>query len=143
DKQSKLDDWMEYQDYELRTYEGLQKKFKEAQERLASCRKALAEAGVSAFEDIQELEFASDYSLTLENSSEEDRAEEKVELAERKLRLAEKRLQAAGSDELGESVERATWVRLFLKEVESAQARMDELQRLAEDAKRELEAENR
>ncbi|KAI4086276.1 MAG: hypothetical protein L6R37_008433, partial [Teloschistes peruensis] len=50
---------------------------------------------------------------------------------------------AAGSDELGESVERATWVRLFQKEVESAQMRTDELQRLAEDAKRELEPQQR
>ncbi|KAL9017488.1 MAG: hypothetical protein Q9185_005201 [Variospora sp. 1 TL-2023] len=110
DKQSKLNDWIEYQDYELRTYERLEKAFKEAQERLASRRKALAEAGISAFEGIEELEFA------------------------------KKRLKAAGSDDLGgENVERATWGRLFLKEVEIAKIRMDELQRLAEDATRELE----
>ncbi|KAI4228463.1 MAG: hypothetical protein L6R40_008128 [Gallowayella cf. fulva] len=143
DKQSKLDDWMEYQDYELRTYKRLQKDFKEAQERLASRRKALAEAGISAFEGVQELEFASEYSLTIECNKERARVEKKEELAERKLRLAEKRLKAAGSDDLGESVERATWMRLFLKEVESAQIRMDELQRLAGDAKCELEPYNR
>ena len=143
DKQSKLDDWMEYQDYELRTYERLEKDFKEAQERLASRRKALAEAGISAFEEVQELEFASYYSLILESSSEEGRAEKMVESAERKLRLAEKRLKAAGSNDLGESVERATWVKLFRKELESAQMRMDELQHLAEGAKRELEPHNR
>ncbi|KAL8801323.1 MAG: hypothetical protein Q9182_004529 [Xanthomendoza sp. 2 TL-2023] len=143
DKQSKLADWMEYQDYELRTYERLQKDFKEAQERLASCRKALAEAGISAFEAVQELDFASEYSLTIEYSKERFRAEKKVELAERKLRLAEKRMNAAGSDDLGESVERATWIRLFLKEVESAQIRMNDLQRLAVDAKRELEPFNK
>lgn len=142
DKQSKLDDWMEYQDYELRTYERLQKDFKEAQERLASRRKALAEAGISAFEGMQELEFASYYSLILECSNEEARADKKEKLAERTLRLAEKRLKAAGSDDLGESVERATWVKLFLKEVESAQIRMDELQCLAEDAEREAEPYN-
>ncbi|KAL8900704.1 MAG: hypothetical protein Q9207_005571 [Kuettlingeria erythrocarpa] len=139
DKQSKLDDWMEYQDYELRTYERLEKGFKEAQERLASCRKALAEAGISAFEGIQELEFAGEYSLTIEYDREKNRAENKVQLAERKLMLAENRLKAARSDDLGESVERATWVRLFLKEIEIAQIRMHELQRLAEDARRELE----
>ncbi|KAL8973570.1 MAG: hypothetical protein Q9197_002193 [Variospora fuerteventurae] len=144
DKQSKLDDWMEYQDYELRTYDCLEKAFKEAQERLASRRKALVEAGISAFEGIEELEFASEYSLTFEYNKEMARAEEKEELAERKLRLAEKRLKAAGSDDLGgESVERATWGRFFLKEVEIAKIRMDELQRLAEDATRELEPYNR
>ena len=141
-KQRKLNDWMKYQNYELRIYEGLQKDFEEAQERLASRRKALAEAGISAFEEVQKLEFASYYSLILESSSEEGGAEKKVKSAERQLRLAETRLKAAESDDLGESVERATWVRLFRNEVESAQMRMDELQRLAEDAKRELEPED-
>ncbi|KAL8816168.1 MAG: hypothetical protein Q9223_004777 [Gallowayella weberi] len=142
DKQSKLDDWMEYQDYELGIHEHLQKEFKDDQELLACRRKALAEAGISAFEGVQELEFASYYSLILECGGEEGEAEKKVKLAERKLRLAETRLKVAESDDLGESVERATWVRLFRKEIKSAQMRMDELQRLAEDAERELEPEN-
>lgn len=139
DKQSKLDDWMEYQDYELREYERLEKDFKEAQARLASRRKALAEAGISAFEEIQELEFASYYSLAVQCSGEEGKVKKKEKLAERKLRLAEKRLKVAESDDLGEMVEKATWVALFLKEVESTQLRVDELQHLAENAKRELE----
>ncbi|KAL9025040.1 MAG: hypothetical protein Q9196_006068, partial [Gyalolechia fulgens] len=142
DKQSKLDDWMEYQDYELQLYDFLEKDFKKAVEELASCRKALAEAGISAFEGVQELAFASEYSLTIEYNKEKSRAQKKMELAERRLRLAEKRLEVTGSDNLGESVERATWVKLFLKEVEIAQMRLDELQRLADDARRELEPHN-
>jgi len=130
---------MEYQDYELWEYERLEKDLEETQERLASRRKTLAEAGLSAFEGIQELEFASYYSLAIECGGEEAKAENKKKLAERKLRLAEKRLKAAQSDDLGERVERATWVRLFLREVESAQLRLDKLQRLAENAKRDLE----
>ncbi|KAL8941535.1 MAG: hypothetical protein Q9211_001782 [Gyalolechia sp. 1 TL-2023] len=138
-KQSKLDEWMEYQDYELRVYDRLEKKFKETQEKLAPCRKALAEAGISAFEGVQELAFAEEWSLTLELSKERSRADKKVELAEGRLRLAEKRLEATGSDNLGESVERATWVRWFLKEVETAQVRLSEKRRLADDARRECE----
>jgi len=99
----------------------------------------LAKAGISTFEGIQELEFASYYSLAIECGREEAKVESKEELAERKLRLAEKRLKAAESDDLGERVERATWVALFLKEVESTQPRLDELQRLADNAKRNLE----
>ena len=110
---------MEYQDYELREYERLEKDFKGTQERLISRRKILAEAGLSAFEGIQELEFASYYCLAIECGSEEAKAENKEKLAERKLRLAEKRLKAAESDNLEERVERASWVKLFLKEVES------------------------
>lgn len=138
DKQSELDDWMEYQDYELRTYERLEKDLEGTQERLESRRKILAEAGIPAFEGIQELEFASYYSLALKCSGEEGKAKNEEELAERKLRLAEKRLKAAESDDLGERVERDIWVGLFLKDVESAQVRLDELQRLVEDAEREL-----
>lgn len=90
DKQSELDDWMEYQDYELRTYERLEKDLEGTQERLESRRKILAEAGIPAFEGIQELEFASYYSLALKCSGEEGKAKNEEELAERKLRLAEK-----------------------------------------------------
>lgn len=139
DKQSKLDDWMEYQDYELRDIERFEQNLTETQARLVSRREALAKAGILAFEGIQELEFASYYSLAIECGNEEARARKKMESAERKLRLAEKRLKAAESDDLGDRVERATWIGLFLKEVESAQMRLHELQRLAEDAKCDAE----
>ena len=143
DKQSKLDDWMEYQDYELRTYEGLEQYLKETQARLASRREALAEAGISAFEGIQELGFANFYSLAIESRREEGKAGQKMKSAEQKLKLAGKRLRTAESEDLGERFERATWIGLFLKEVKSTQMRLDELQRLAEDAKRELEPYSR
>lgn len=80
----------------------------------------------SAFEGVQEIEFASYYSLIIECNKEEARAEEKEKLAERKLRSAEKGSKAAGSDDLGESVERATCVKLFPKEVEFAQMQSTE-----------------
>lgn len=41
DKQNKLDDWMEHQDYELREYDRLEKNLKKAQARLASKRQKL------------------------------------------------------------------------------------------------------
>ena len=142
-KQSRLEDWMQYQDYELRTYERLKKDYSEAEARLMSRRKVLAEAGLSAFEGIQELDFATDYGLSIEYSREKGKAERKEKVAEHKLRLAETKLKAAESDDLGDMVERATWVRLFLREVESAQMRLSKLQRLAENARRDLEPFNR
>ena len=48
-------------------------------------------------------------------------------------------MKIAESGDLGEWFKRASWVRLFLKEVESAQMRLDELQGLAESAMRDLE----
>lgn len=140
--QSKLDDWMEYQDYELRTHERLQKDSEEALVRLASRRQALAEAGISALKGIQELEFASYYSLAIECGREEAKAENKEKLAERNLRLAERRLKAVESEDLGEMVERATWVTLFHEEVQCAQTRFDKLQILANNAKRDFEPFN-
>lgn len=103
----------------------------------------MAEAGLSAFEGVQEFDFGKYYSLAIEWDGKEAKAENKKKLAERKLKLAEKRLKAAESDDLGERVERATWIRLFLKEAESAQMRLDDLQLLAEDAKRDLEPFNK
>ncbi|KAL8744022.1 MAG: hypothetical protein Q9190_003690 [Brigantiaea leucoxantha] len=138
DKQSKLDDWIEYQDYELGIYERLQKDFKEAQELLASGWKALAEAKISEFKVFREPEFARYKRLAWQYSGEERDAKAELGPAERKLRLAETMLQAAGSDDLGESVERASWVELFRKELKSAQMRRDELERLAENIEREL-----
>lgn len=143
DKQSQLDDWMEYQDYELREYERLEKDLKDTHARLVSRRETLAKAGISAFEGTQELEFGNYYGLAIECNREEAKANKKKESAERKLRLAEKRLKTAESNDLGERVEKATWVGLFLKEVESAQLRLNELQRLAENARRDLEPFNR
>lgn len=108
DKQSKLDDWVEYQDYELWTYERFEQDLKETQVRLISRREALAEAGILAFEGIQELEFANYYSLAIECGREKAKAERKKKSVEQKLRLAEKRLKAAESNNLGERVKRAT-----------------------------------
>jgi len=131
--QSLLDEWMEYQDYELRLRENFQKSIEQTQTRLASNRKKLAEAGISAFEGIQELEFAGFYSKCLRCDGEEFEAEKEKQSAELKLRLAEKRLDAARSSDLGETVERAAWIRLFQMEFESAQTRLNETHRLYEE----------
>ncbi|KAL9123851.1 MAG: hypothetical protein Q9217_006760, partial [Psora testacea] len=141
-EQSKLDDWMEYQNNKLREYEGLKKKLKKCQEELASERKALAESGYSAFEEIEGLEFGKYYSMALEWSEKEGEAEEKEKLAERKLRMAKKRSEAAQSEELGERVERDRWIGWFTKEVELQRTRLDELQRLADEARRDVDPYN-
>lgn len=95
------------------------------------------------FEGIHDFEFGKYYSLAIEWDSKEAKAENRKKLAERKLKLADKRSKAAELDNLRERVKKATGVRWFLKEVESAQIRLGDLQRLAEDAKRDLEPFNR
>jgi hypothetical protein len=54
--------------------------------------------------------------------------------AERDLELAQKRLEAAQSDHFGETVERAAWIRLFQKEVQPAQARLEEARKVRSEA---------
>ncbi|KAI9778188.1 MAG: hypothetical protein M1816_004240 [Peltula sp. TS41687] len=54
-----------------------------------------------------------------------------------------KRLEVAQSDDLGEKVERNTWIGLFMTEVDSKRTRLNELQRLAKEAKRDLDSYNR
>ena len=53
--------------------------------------------------------------------------------------MAKKRSEAAQSEELGERVERDRWI---VEEVESRRTRLDELQRLADEAKRDVEPYN-
>lgn len=141
-EQSKLDDWMEYQNYKLGDNEGLERKLEECRERLASERNALAELGYSAFEEIEGLEFGKYYGMALDWSEKEGKAKRKQELAERKLRMAKERSEVAQLEELGERVERDRWIGWFTKEVESQRTRRDELQRLAEEAKRDVEPYN-
>lgn len=140
DKQSQLDNWMEYQDYQYQFYERYEKDLETAQAQLESRQKALAAAGVPGFEGVHELDnFATYYGLAVKQGDEEFAAQSKRDLAERELQLAEKRLKAAQSDDLGETVERATWIGLFLKEAQSTQMRLEKLQQLAENAERDLE----
>jgi len=125
DEQSSLDHWMEYQDYELRRCDCYEKDLEKAQSALFSRRKACAEAGISAFERTQELGFGGYFGLSMEFGGEEGPAWKKRILAERKVKLAESRLKAADSDDLGEIVERDTWIRRFEEHVEAAQVRLD------------------
>lgn len=138
-EQSKVDDWMEYQHYILGAYQGLEKKLEKYQERLASRRKALADLGYSAFEEIEGLSTGKYYGMALDWSEKEGKAKRKKELAERILRMAKERSEAAQLEELGERVERSRWIGWFTKEVESQRTRLDELQRLADEAKRDAE----
>lgn len=141
-EQSKLDDWMEYQNYKLRKYERFEQSLKEVQEELVSTRRALAEEGFSAFEEIEGLEVGRCYSMTLEWGDKEENAKRKQEQAERKLRMAQKRSETAQSEELGKKVGRDRWIDFFVKEVESQRISVDELQRSADEAKRDVEPYN-
>lgn len=96
-EQSKLEDWMEYQNQKLREYEDFEQNLKEAQESLVSRRKALTKEGFSAFEEIEERQFGKYYGMHLEWSSKEGKAKKEQQLAERKLRMAKKRLEIAHS----------------------------------------------
>jgi hypothetical protein len=136
DQQSKLDNWMEYQDYECQRSEKFQNDFEQAQAQLEYSRKALAAAGVLGFEELHD-SFASYYGLAVKHNSEEATAQRKMEFAEQHLRLVEKRLEVAYT--LGETVERGAWIRCFLEAVELTRMQLENIQRCAEIAHRELE----
>ena len=105
-EQSKLDDWVEYQNYHLREYEKFEQNLKKAQERLLSTRRALAEEGYPVFEEIEELDLGTFFSMNLEWGAKVEEAKGKQEQAERKLSVARTRSEAVNSKELGEKVER-------------------------------------
>lgn len=124
DEQTNLDHWMDYQDYELRRYESLEEDYKKAQGRVVELRKELADAGLSAYEEIQELEFDIFYAMSAERSKEKSDAWDKWLSTDRKLELVESRLKAAESDDLGERIGRAAWIRFFQEQIEAAQIRL-------------------
>ena len=135
--QSKLEDWMEYQNYELQNYEILEKGLKESQEELASYRKALAEEGYSAFEEIENIEFGKYYGMTLDWGSKKAKAKTKWELAERKLRVAKARSDAVQLEQ-SEEIERDRWIGWFEKELISRRTKMKKLKPLADKARRDV-----
>ena len=135
-EQSKLEDWVEYQDLHLREYEKLEESFKTIQEKLLLKRKELAEEAHPVFEEIEGLEFGRFFGMNMEWGDKVNEAKRKQEQMEHKLRVVKTRLEAAQSKELEEKVERDRWIELFAKEVESKRKKMDEFQGLYNEAKR-------
>ena len=125
DKQSDLDHWMEYQDYELQTGERFEMNLEKAKAILITRRDAVAEAGLTVYEEVQDLDFGGYFALSNSHRDEESPAWKRWFQAERKLELAESRLKAADSDDLGDLVKKETWVRWFQKQINAAQRQLD------------------
>ncbi|KAI9844978.1 MAG: hypothetical protein M1837_005122 [Sclerophora amabilis] len=124
--QSKLANWMEYQDYEYQGIETFEKKIEGAHREVESAQKALEEAGLPGFPgSFDPNNFSDRCAMCTESNQEESMAVGRRVTAERELALAQKRLKVAQSDQLGEEVERAAWIRLFLEDVQSSQIRLD------------------
>ena len=136
--QSELQDWTEYQNYELQDYERSEEGLKESQENLGSKRKALAEEGFSAFEEIEGLEWGKYIAMNQDWGDKMEEVKEKRKLAERKLSIATTRLEAAQSKGLGEMVEQHYWISWLASEVESRRSRMEELKRSADETKQDV-----
>lgn len=62
--------------------------------------------------------------MSAERSKENSDAWDKWLSADRKLELAESRLKAAESDDLGDRIGRAAWIRFFQEQIEAAQIRL-------------------
>ena len=128
DQQSKLANWMEYQDYEYQGIEGFEQSIERAHQKMDSTHKALEEAGLRDYVGIFDPNsFANHCALCIESGNEESKALTNRMLRGGDLKLAQMRLEVAQSDDLGDMVERAAWIGLFLKDVRSAQIRLDEV----------------
>lgn len=88
-------------------------------------RKAVADAGLTAHEDISAFDFGGILRLNLAHGGDQGPALTELMQARRKLELAESRLKAARSDDLGDIVERGAWVRWFQEQIDAAQAQLD------------------
>ena len=137
--QSPLEDWMNYQNYKFIKYERMEESPKEFQKELASNRKMLAEDNYSAFEEIERLEFRRFIGIIEDWGNKVEETKKKQELAERKLKVAKTKWEASQSEELGDTVERSRWIGWLEKKVVSRRTKMDELNRSADEAKRDME----
>ncbi|KAI4129962.1 MAG: hypothetical protein LQ347_003557 [Umbilicaria vellea] len=124
DRQSKLNNWMEYQFYHYRKLEPLEKKFEQAQKGLESAQMRLSEAGVAGFEGEYEL---NDIGWALKNGQQEEKADGEMKLAEQEMELAEQRLKTAQSDGSRDTAERAALIGLAQGEVKAAEKRLDDI----------------
>lgn len=128
DEQSKLDNWMEYQDYEYAILEKFEKDIKDTQVRLDAARKVLRDAGISGYEKVfKQGNFGITYALYVKHGNEKNRLEDQRWSAEEKIKLTERRLSAAQSHGFGETIGRAAWIGLFQKELQSAHMRSDKV----------------
>ncbi|KAI9670780.1 MAG: hypothetical protein M1817_003891 [Caeruleum heppii] len=129
-QQSKMENWVEYQDYLYIGLENLGKTIEENRGRVEATQMALVEAGLPRFEDVYA---PGNYTNGFVNASvfgtESWDEENKVAMERLNLKwdldLAQKRLKAARSDQFGETVERTAWIRLAEEEVGSAWKQQD------------------
>src|SRR5579862_4978541 len=128
DRQSRLDNWMEYQDYEYQILEQKEKTTEQAQGEFNSAQKELEEAGVPGFEGgYDPNSFGSYYGLSVENGSKRWQIRKEKESIDKWMGLARKRLEAAKSDDSKETVERAALIEQAQEDVEAFQVKLNEL----------------
>ncbi|KAG8530167.1 uncharacterized protein KY384_005650 [Bacidia gigantensis] len=112
DQQSQLTEWLEYQDFELRAHERLERGLAETGERLLSNREIAQGAGVLVVRPGRVGADYHCYESIDEVKRKEDEESRKEVLAEPKLQLAEKRLQIAESKIRHRTIDQTTWIKL-------------------------------
>ncbi|KAI9772281.1 MAG: hypothetical protein M1840_001030 [Geoglossum simile] len=132
DRQSRLDNWMEYQDYQYQFLERKEKDVEQAQEKLNSAQEELKEAGVPWFEGAYEPDnFGNYYGWAVELGRQEWELWKEME-------LAEKGLEAVKLDGSRENMGRYALTELAQKKVESAQKRLDSQESLVKRSNSEV-----
>ncbi|KAI9717986.1 MAG: hypothetical protein M1828_007022 [Chrysothrix sp. TS-e1954] len=136
-RQGDIDNWMEYQDFELRTYKHLEKKLKDAQAIVVSRQKALERD--TAHDRMQDIRRADLRFLSMQCRAEESKAKANQKVVEQNLELAAHRLEMAQSNDLGKSVRGTSWLELFSRDVQSTRVHLDRSRHQAECANNDLE----
>ena len=129
DRQSRLDNWMEYQFYHYRKLEPLEKKVRRIQQELESAQTGLRETGTAGFEGVNEPNY---FGRAFENARLSREADHKMKLTEQEMELAEQRLKTAEADDSRDLTERAALAELAQKEVKLLEKRLNEIRKLRE-----------
>jgi hypothetical protein len=132
DRESRLQNWTEFQDYNLQILEELEKELKAREQELDSARKELKEVGAvepdGAFE-------SNLYGLALEQDKQRLEAHKEMKAAEKRAQLAEEGLETAKSHGSRDADKRAALINLAEKEVKSAQEALADCKAACEKVK--------
>ncbi|KAK2738632.1 hypothetical protein FQN57_006950 [Myotisia sp. PD_48] len=137
DQQSKLDTWMEYQDYHYQVLEKVQTQLDKAQANMTNLMQQMKSARLPVFQDAEDLatffseeadkDFGVFYGLAIEQGKKESSAVENTISVKKALKIAEDRYKIAQSEELGDIIKKSSWVKLAESRVDSIQEHLAEI----------------
>lgn len=129
-KQSDLDCWTEYQDFELEAAYHDSEAFSDAYDKLSDDKDALKAAGLTYLENVKSMTLAEGVGTLMALGEETSRAGEQGAEAEKLVEQTSVRLEATESNRFSDVITRESWVRLFQEKLNLARKEYTKCERI-------------